>query len=145
MNRMLTSISIAAVGLAASLLPAHAAGPYDGNWYVDAAPAAQTSTSDVPAGCDAVRIPFQVTDNKITGSLQRAPYGTGRVEQGTGRAAAPITGTVQPDGTINAQWQNYRATGKLSGDTAEIRWNGECGPRVATGGRAEATGSSRSR
>ena len=145
MNRMLTSISIAVAALAASLPPAHAAGPYDGNWYVDAAPAAQTSSSDVPAGCDAVRIPFQVTDNKITGSLQRAPYGTGRVEQGTGRAATPITGTVQPDGTFTAQWQNYRGTGKLSGDTAELKWSGECGPRVATGGRTESTGSSRSR
>lgn len=137
MKRTLTSIAFAAAALAVPMLPADAAGPYDGNWYVDAAPAAQTSSSDVPAGCDAVRLPFKVTDNKITGSLQRAPYGTGRVEQGSGSSASPITGTVQPDGTFNAQWQNYKGTGKLTGDQAELRWNGECGPRVATGGRAK--------
>ncbi len=137
MKRTLTSIAFAAAALAVPMVPADAAGPYDGNWYVDAAPAAQTSSSDVPAGCDAVRLPFQVTDNKITGSLQRAPYGTGRVEEGSGSSASPITGTVQPDGTFNAQWQNYKGTGKLMGDQAELRWDGECGPRVATGGRAK--------
>ena len=137
MKRTLTSIAFTAAALAYPMLPAGAAGPYDGSWYVDAAPAAQTSSSDVPAGCDAVRLPFQVTDNKITGSLQRAPYGTGRVEQGSGSSSAPITGTVQPDGTFNAQWQNYKGTGKLTGDQAELKWNGECGPRVATGGRAK--------
>jgi hypothetical protein len=137
MKQTLTSIAFAAAALALPMVSADAAGPYDGNWYVDAAPAGQSSTSDVPAGCDAVRLPFQITDNKITGSLQRAPYGTGRVEQGSGSSAAPITGTVQPDGTFNAQWQNYKGTGKLSGDQAELKWNGECGPRVATGGRAK--------
>ncbi len=137
MKRTLCSIAFAVAALAVPMLPANGAGPYDGSWYVDAAPAAQTSSSDVPAGCDAVRIPFQVTDNKITGSLQRAPYGTGRVEQGSGSGATPFTGTVQPDGTLTAQWQNYKATGKLTGDRAELRWKGECGPRVATGGRAK--------
>jgi hypothetical protein len=137
MKGTLTTISLAVAALALPLLPAHAAGPYDGSWYVDAAPAAQTSSSDVPAGCDAVRLPFKVVDNQITGSLQRAPYGTGRVEGGSGSSAAPITGTVQPDGTFTAQWQNYHGTGKLSGNTAELSWKGECGPRMATGGRAK--------
>lgn len=137
MTRTLATISLTIVALALPLLPAQAAGPYDGNWYVDAAPAAQTSSSDVPAGCDAVRLPFQVTDNKITGSLQRAPYGTGRVEQGSGSSAPPITGTVGPDGTFTAQWEGYKANGKLVGDKAEMTWNGECGPRTATGGRAK--------
>ena len=137
MKRTLTSIAFTAAAFALPMLPAYGAGPYDGNWYVDAAPAAQTSSSDVPAGCDAVRLPFQVVDNKIVGSLQRAPYGTGRVEQGSGSSAAPITGTVRADGTFDAAWENYRGTGKLTGDQAELRWNGECGPRVATGGRAK--------
>jgi hypothetical protein len=135
MKRMVSWIAMSIVAVAVS--PAMAAGQYDGNWYVDAAPAAQTSSSDVPAGCDAVRLPFMVTDNKITGSLQRAPYGTGRVEEGSGSSASPITGTVQPDGTFVANWQNYHGTGKLSGDHAELKWNGECGPRTATGGRAK--------
>ena len=36
-------------------------------------------------------------------------------------------------------------TGKFTGDKAEVRWNGACGPRVATGGRVasnEGAGSS---
>ena len=45
-------------------------------------------------------------------------------------------GTVAPDGTINAQWESYKATGKITGNTAQIKWRGECGERVATGGRA---------
>jgi hypothetical protein len=133
MKPILTSISIVVATMAA--IPAIAAGPYDGSWYVDAAPAAQTSSSDVPAGCDAVRLPFRVVDNQIVGSLQRAPYGTGRVEAGSGSSASPITGTVQPDGTFNANWAGYHGKGKLSGDRAELSWNGECGPRLATGGR----------
>jgi hypothetical protein len=137
MTRTLATISLTVAALALSLPLAHATGPYDGSWYVDAAPAAQTSSSDVPAGCDAVRLPFQVVDNQIKGSLQRAPYGTGRVEGGSGSSAAPITGTVQPDGTFTAQWEKYRGTGRLSGNKAELSWNGECGPRMATGGRAK--------
>ena len=145
MNRMLTSIPIAVAALAASLLPAHAAGQYDGMWIVDAPPAGQSQPTERSSGCEAVRIPFQIVDNKVSGSLQRSPYGTGRVEAGKGRGS-PITGTVHPDGTVDAQWQSYRVTGKLAGDDAEVRWTGECGPRVATGGRVtESSGSSRSR
>jgi hypothetical protein len=135
MKPTLTSLSLAVAALALSMPLAHAAGPYDGSWYVDAAPAAQTSSSDVPAGCDAVRLPFKVVDNQISGSLQRAPYGTGRVEAGSGSTAAPITGTVNPDGTFTAKWANYQGAGKLSGDKAELAWTGECGPRTAVGGR----------
>lgn len=135
MKRMLNSIALVVATVAAS--PAFAAGPYDGSWYVDAAPAGQTSSSDVTAGCDAVRLPFQVADNQIKGSLQRAPYGTGRVEAGSGSSSAPISGTVQPDGSFTAQWGSYHGTGKLSGNKAELSWNGECGPRTATGGRAK--------
>jgi hypothetical protein len=135
MKRMVSWISLSIVALAVS--PAIAAGPYDGSWYVDAPAAQNIGTSERSSGCEPVRLPFMVTDNKITGSLQRAPYGTGRVEEGSGSSASPITGTVQPDGTFVASWQSYRGTGKLSGDQAELKWNGECGPRVATGGRAK--------
>ncbi len=137
MRRISTSLAIAVAALAVATLPAPAAGSFDGDWYVDAAPAAQTSSSSVPAGCDAVRLPFKVTDNKITGSLQRAPYGTGRVEQGSGSSATPITGTVKPDGTFTADWASYHGSGKLSGDKAELTWKGECGERTATGGRSK--------
>ena len=137
MERTLTSVSLAVAAIAFPMLSAYAAGQYDGNWYVDAPAAQNVGTSERSSGCEAVRIPFKVTDNQVTGNLQRAPYGTGRVEQGSGSSSAPLSGTIQPDGTVNAQWESYRATGKLSGDTAEIRWTGECGPRVATGGRAK--------
>ncbi len=137
MKRKLALISFAVSTVVGPILPAIGAGPFDGDWYVDAPAAAQYSSSDIPSGCDAVRLPFHVAGNQISGRLMRSPYGTGRVEEGSGSSAPPITGTVQPDGTINAQWLNYHATGKLTGDRAEVRWNGECGPRVATGGRAK--------
>jgi hypothetical protein len=135
MKRMLTSISVIVAALAMLLLPAAAAGPYDGSWFVDAPQAGGAGTNENTSGCAPVRIPFTVTDNKISGKLQRAAYGTGRVE--ASEAGTPFTGTVAADGSITASWQNYKATGKLSGDKAELRWKGECGDRVATGGRAK--------
>ncbi len=113
---------------------ANVPGPYDGAWEVSA-PAAgggAASISDV-SSCDAVRIQFMVKDNQVSGMLGRSPYGGGVRTSGPG--LTPLTGTVSPDGTVNAQWQKYRATGQLSGDKAEVRWRGVCGPRVATGGR----------
>lgn len=113
-------------------------GPYDGTWIVDApAAAGGTSTADV-ASCDAVRLQFEVKNSQVQGMLGRSTYGGTRVTQ-TGPGTTPVSGTVQPDGTLNAQWQSYQATGKLAGDKAEMRWSGTCGPRVATGGRASAT------
>ncbi len=117
---------------------ANAPGPYDGTWLVDAAPAGGgASVSDV-ASCEAVRLQFEVKNSEIHGMLGRSPYGGGRVTQ-SGRGTTPVSGTVQPDGTFNAQWQKYQATGKLSGDKAEMRWSGACGPRAATGGRVTST------
>jgi len=135
MKLLVVSLSAPAAMLAS---PTFAAGPYDGTWQVDAAPAGNSSTSDV-ASCDGVRLQFQVKDSQIQGSLARAVYGGNRVTQ-TGRGQTPISGTVQPDGTLNAQWQGYKATGKLAGDKAELRWKGQCGPRVATGGRVPSQG-----
>ena len=115
---------------------ADAPGPYDGTWQVDAPDAGNSSTSDV-SGCEAARLQFQVKNNRVQGSLGRSPYGARFTQSGPG--TTPISGTVQPDGTLNAQWQNYTATGKLTGDKAEMRWRGTCGPRVATGGRVAST------
>jgi hypothetical protein len=136
MKRTLATIALTVGALALPMLPAHAAGTYDGSWYLDAAPA-QAIGSEKPSGCEAVRIPFQVVDNQIKGTLQRAPYGTGRVEAGSGSSASPISGTVQPDGSFTANWETYHATGKLSGNKAEMAWKGECGARTASGGRAK--------
>lgn len=138
MKSIVTSVSIAVAALAAT--PAVAAGQFDGDWYVDAAPAGQAQPTQESSGCEAVRIQFRIVDNQVKGNLRRGAYGTGNVESGEG--GPPITGTVQPDGTVNAQWESYRATGKLTGDRAEVKWKGECGPRVATGGRVGSMGSS---
>jgi hypothetical protein len=144
MNRLLIAFSASAAIVALPMFPALAAGPYDGTWQVDAAPAGNPGTNTTGnAQCEGVRLQFQVVDNQVRGSLARSPYGGNRITQG-GPGATPIKGTVQPDGTINTQWQSYKATGKLTGDKAELRWKGQCGPRVATGGRVDtgAAGSS---
>ena len=136
MKRMLTSISVIVAALAMPLLPAAAAGPYDGSWYVDApAQGGWQPAQQGGGGCEPVRIPFKVTDNKISGKLARSAYGTGRVE--SSETGIPFTGTVAPDGTISAKWATYTATGKLTGDKAELKWTGQCGERVATGGRSK--------
>lgn len=140
---MLNSMSLAVAALLATALPGYAAEQYDGSWVADAPAAGGVGAgTSVPTGCEAVRIPFKVSDNQISGNLERSTYGTGRVQANP--SGTPITGTVQPDGSFNAQWQNYHATGKLVGNKVEVHWNGECGPRVATGTRvataAESTG-----
>lgn len=142
MKPMLSSMSLAVAALLATALPGYAAGPYDGTWVADAPAAGGAGAgAEVPTGCQAVRLPFKVTNNQISGNLARSTYGTGRVQASP--SGAPITGTVRPDGTFTAQWQNYRATGKLAGDKVEVHWSGECGPRVATGTRvATAAGES---
>jgi hypothetical protein len=139
MKRLLIALSASAAIVTLPMFPAHAAGPYDGTWQVDAAPAGNSGTNTTgSAQCEGIRVQFQVKDSQVQGSLARSPYGGNRVTQ-TGRGATPITGTVQPDGTINAQWQGNKATGKLTTDNkAELRWKGQCGPRVATGGRVDA-------
>ena len=146
MKRFLISVS-AAAAMALPMLPAVAAGPYDGTWQVDAGPAGNPGTNTTgDAQCEAIRLQFQVKDNMIQGDLARSPYGGNRVTSG-GRGATPISGTVQPDGSFNSKWESYTANGKLTGDKAEMRWTGACGPRVATGGRisTESTGSSTGR
>jgi hypothetical protein len=133
MKWTLRSVSLAVAMLGLPMLQAHAAGPFDGSWYVDAGPQGGTGTNERSSGCEGVRIPFKVTDNKISGNLKRSVYGTGSVS--SSEAGTPFSGTVAPDGSISAKWEKYTATGKLTGDKAELRWSGECGARVATGGR----------
>jgi hypothetical protein len=134
MKWTLASLAVAMIALPIS--PTLAAGPFDGTWQVDAPDAGSSSSSDV-SSCEAARLQFQVKDNQVQGQLGRSPYGARFTQSGPG--TTPITGTVQPDGTLNAQWQKYKATGKLTGDKAELRWKGTCGPRVATGGRVGPT------
>lgn len=130
--------SLPAVMLLAVPLSAAAAGPYDGTWQVEA-PATQQRASPQPSGCEALRFRFSVKDNQIQGSLARTPHAPSRVTESEGRGSAPVVGSVQPDGTVKATWKDYNVTGKLSGDKAELRWSGACGPRVAMGTRVAST------
>lgn len=141
MTRFLACLPAAGAVLALSANLALAEGRYDGTWVIEAPQAAGAANAINPRGCEPVRIEIQVKDNRVTGNLKRQTLGRGRVESSP--SGAPVTGRVDQDGTLNAQWENYIVTGKLRGDTAEVRWNGECGPRVAQGKRvAEHTGSS---
>jgi len=122
-----------------SCVPQHAcssSGRGDGPGFLHRRPA--SGATERSSGCEPVRLPFKVVDNQITGSLQRATYGAGRVEGGSGSTATPISGTVQPGGSFTTHLENDRGTGKLVGNTAGMSWSGECGARKATGGRAKA-------
>jgi hypothetical protein len=136
MKWAVASLTAAAVALAAVCV--HAAGPYDGTWQVEAAAAGTRDSTTGRPRCEGLRLQFEVKDNQIQGSLARSPRGRGRVTQ-TGRGATPITGTVEPDGTVHARWESFNITGKLTGDKAQLRWTGQCGPRLAMGGRTPST------
>ena len=139
MTLLVVSLSVPAAMIASLTPRAFAASPYDGTWQVEAAPAGNSGTNTTGRDqCEGVRLQFQVKDSQVQGSMARSTYGSG-VSQ-SGRGATPVTGTVKPDGTLNAQWQSFKATGKLTGDKAELRWKGQCGPRVATGGRVPSQG-----
>ena len=57
------------------------------------------------------------------------------IEAGKTSNSAPVTGSVGADGGVNVTWQNFHATGKLSGNAGTVGWAGECGPRTATASR----------
>lgn len=127
--------SILSVLLAAS--PALAANDFDGTWVVDVPPAGLVSQSNDYA-CPALRFPINIKDGAITGTLTRVPSENGVVvEQGSGQDSAPVTGAVQPDGSVTAAWLNYQADGKLAAKQGVMTIKGECGPRQATVVRVE--------
>jgi hypothetical protein len=122
--------------------PAQAAGKYDGIWVVDI-PASTPISSSYTSTCPADRFPLEIRDNQIIGSLHRVLNdGSERtaVESGSGRDARPVLGSVQPDGSVTAQWENYKASGTLQDATGTVTINGECGPRVATAIRLPGAG-----
>lgn len=109
---------------------------YDGNWVLTAPGAGGrlTGTSGgVEQACSDFRLAFQVRDNQIVGNAARSPdLPTEIVASPTG---SPVKGSVQPDGTFNAQWESFNITGKITGNTLVANWTGQCGPRSATGTR----------
>ena len=131
-------ISMAAFALAATTASlAYAAGQYDGTWVIDVPPSASSVVTSANPSCPALRLPIQIKDSKVSGSLTRVPSVSGgpTVEAGTGRHASEVTGTVLADGTVHAQWQGYKAAGKLGDGTGTVTIKGECGPRKATATR----------
>lgn len=136
------AVTAVAVGFSSlSGLPASAAGPYDGNWVMTSG---QVGGQDETGfKCPAIRLPFEIKDNQISGHWEYVQTGPGipTVEAvsdngKSNRDAAAFTGNVNPDGTFTAKWMSFQTTGKLTGDKLEMSWRGECGPRMATGGRA---------
>lgn len=136
MRRLIPVAPTVGLALFASMLSASARGPYDGTWQVDTPRATGTANPTNPVGCDANRVVMQIKDSKISGNLERSATGRGRVENTTG--GLPITGTVAPDGTVNAHWETLDIVGRLTGDSGELRFRSDCGPRVATAKRISA-------
>ena len=48
------------------------------------------------------------------------------------RAPDINTGTVEPDGSVTADWLNYHMVGRLAANNGIATIQGECGPRQAT-------------
>lgn len=122
--------SIAALVAVAYVMPAQAAGPYDGQWVLDAPPAGGAIGSEGQYTCPAIRIPFSVQDGKVVGELHRTA--SGDIEAGQASNASPITGAVGSDGSASVTWQNFHVTGRLNGSSGTASWAGECGPRTGT-------------
>lgn len=135
MMRLLVVAPAAGAVFALSIASTMAAGQYDGTWLVEAPKAAGVANPTNPQGCDPVRLRIEVKNDRVTGELERAALGRQRVEAGSGSRATPLTGRIEPDGTVNAQWQDINVTGKLTGDTGELRWRSDCGQRVGTAKR----------
>jgi YD repeat-containing protein len=129
-RKTLSLLTVLSLSLAAA--PAFADSSYDGTWVVDT-PAAGTINGSNYSQCPALRFPIAIKDGQITGELHRVASATGDVivEAGGGSDAAPITGTVQPDGTVTAQWMDYHAQGKLGERDGVVSIQGECGARQA--------------
>jgi len=132
--RFLWSASVAcaaAFAVAVSAPPARAAGAYDGTWVIDIPASVQGNLTT--AACPALRLQVKIADSQVSASLERVPSGTSNtVENGTARNATPLTGAVAQDGTVVAQWEGFKANGKLAGDNGAVTVIGQCGPRNAT-------------
>src|SRR5215469_6528528 len=100
-----------------------AAGPYDGSWVLAAAGAGGRTSQEGGGGgtaCSDFRIPFQISNNQITGKYSRSTSDpTEIVASPTG---SPLTGSVQPDGTFSMKWEAYNVSGKITGNTLTATW-----------------------
>jgi len=129
-----------AIGLAViAVLPAHAAGKYDGTWIIDV-PATMDGDGRNPT-CAALRFPLEVKDNLVGGSLERIyAGGYNVVERGYDSNATPISGSVQADGTVTFEWEGYHVAGTFGEATGTLTIKGACGPRVSKAVRVQSAG-----
>lgn len=122
--------TVAAVAVAVYAMPALAAGPYDGEWVIDAPPAGGAIGAEGEYTCPALRMPFTVENGQVVGDLHRTATGT--IEAGKASNSSPVKGSVSPNGEVSVTWEAFKATGQLHGKTGSVHWAGECGPRTAT-------------
>lgn len=115
--------------------PSRATGSYDGLWVITAPQIGGQDETGMK--CPSLRLPLQVNDNRISGSWEYVQTGPNMptVEAGTDHGAAPVVGSVNPDGSFTAQWMALHFTGKLDGNRLQMSWRDECGPRAAMGGQ----------
>ncbi len=131
------SVAVALLTIATAFISpgiVRAAGPFDGNWVLNAAGAGGRSESGGIA-CSAFRIPLHISNNRISGTYARSP--SKPTEIVANPKGSPMTGTVQPDGSFTMKWEAYNVSGKLSGNSLTAAWTGQCGQRSATGSRVQ--------
>lgn len=106
---------------------------YNGTWVVDVPPAEYNAAAG-EYSCPALRFPLKIQNGRVTGQLEPVPSSDPglTVEAGRGRDSAPVTGSVEADGTVTASWLDYHANGRLSDAGGTVTIDGECGPRQAT-------------
>ncbi len=125
------SAALLSIFAATAGLSAHAATPYDGTWIVDF-PSGPLVSGTNQSTCPALRLRADIKDGQVSGSLTRFFPGN-VVENDRGPASSPVTGTVHPDGTVEAYWLGWIVNGQITGDRAELTLLfGQCGPRHMT-------------
>jgi len=133
-------VRLAAVGLmsagclALNTNAISAEGTYDGNWVLDF-PASGYSSAKGDYACPGIRLPIAISNNQVSGQLGRTVSGSGYGFSGS--SGQPVTGKVGPDGTVNLSWQNFTASGKLSGAQGQMMTQGSCGKRTGTMARLQ--------
>jgi hypothetical protein len=124
----MTSAAILLLGVLVD--PGYAAGPFDGTWQLDA-PGAGGSSPEAGSKCPALRLRFAIKDGQVQGRFERSPD-LRHVETGEGHEGSAFTGSVGADGTLSTNWEGIKGSGKLAGNAGQLKWTGDCGPRVGT-------------
>jgi hypothetical protein len=131
MTRLIT-VMLSLAALAATISPSWSAGAYDGTWIVDLPASIGPGFGGPNAPCVALRLRILIKDNQLSAELRREPREGNVVENSSNPNATPVTGTVRPDGSVDARWGNYVATGMLAGPNARVTVQGACGPRTGS-------------